>query len=163
MKLGSRSTYTVRTGFGASVAPIRMSRALSVAGVPGYETEGPLGRSRLAWFGGELLAERFVGARFVPPITILVRNEKEAQRKWKGRFESPEGVHQAEARLEQSAAKFRIGSKQFDAVKTRLQVWWPGHRSEVLSWYADGTGLLRQEQRTDGELKVSLELLSPGG
>jgi len=159
LEVGRSWTYTVRTGYVTYVESVRVERSLSVAGKKGYELAGPMGRSRVAWSSGVLRAESLPNARFDPPLPILIADGLAGKRTWSGSLESPEGRFEAKATLEQSPESIRVGVKRFDAVKTRVLLRYGGRRIEALTWYARDAGPVRQEQRTDGDLDVAMELL----
>lgn len=161
LRENAKWTYRVNNGYRMSVQSMRVTGQASVGNVQGWDIEGPNGVSRLAWDGGSLVAERFVNIRFVPPIPILTADDKKLSKHWKGRVETPAGYYDAEADIDQNTESIKIATHSYKAVKSRVKLFLPGKRTEVVSWFAAGSGLLRQEQRTDDKLDVSLEMLNP--
>lgn len=160
LREGQEWTYTVRTGYVTYVEPVKVARELSVAGTRGFELSGPMGTSRLAWKGGVLLADRYVNVRLEPPMPVLAGGRDEATMRWTGRLMGLGPGKPAEASLSQRPEALRVGTRQVQAIRTDLTLQDGTRRIEVVSWYEDGVGLVRQEHRTDGRLDVQLELLA---
>lgn len=151
LEVGRSTTYVVRTGMVEFVAPLKVKGTLSVAGVEGYELEGPLGTYRVAWKNKTLLAERLGGTRFNPPLPMLVAGAETAKRPWAGRIGFAGNVAQAMAELEQKPATLTLGTKRYDCTEVRIVARMPGREIELITHYGEGIGILRQEQRvSDG-------------
>lgn len=157
---GKAWTYKVFNGYATAIDELKVNKPLSVAGVSGWQIEGSLGQHRMAWSGSDLLCERTPNARFVPPLLLAIQGSDKARRTWKGRFEAQGQVWQAEGSFEQAQDKVKIAARTYQTTKTRIVLRWPGHRTELISWFAPGTGLIKQEQRTDDQLDLGLELVS---
>ena len=158
LKVGSQSTYLVSAGFEKMVDPIRVTRAIPVAGTTGFELTGTFGTSRLAWKGGELVAAQTSNAFFSPPIPLLTSDGKE--RKWSGRVESMGTRSQATATLTQKDKEtISIGTKQYTTRATELTINLPRGTIVINSWFDPKVGVVQQEQRTNGKFVLRLELL----
>lgn len=160
LREGKSWTYKVFNGYSTVIDELKVQKKLSVSGVSGWQIEGSLGQHRLAWSGKDLLCERTPNARFVPPLLLAIQGAETAKRPWKGRFEAQGQVWQAEGTFEQGHDKVKIAARSYQTTKTRIVLRWPGHRTELISWFAPGTGLIKQEQRTDDQLDLGLEYLS---
>lgn len=158
-KVGTQWTYTVRAGFQSYVEPVSVERHVSVAGVQGFELGGPLGQSRMAWREGRLVASRLGSARFDPPVPLLVPGGK-GPYEWKGTFGSLAGSGQATAILEQRTETVNLGARSLPCTRATLRVERGDETIELITWFSDGTGIVKQEQRTNGRQNLALELLS---
>jgi hypothetical protein len=155
---GSATTYVARFGFDARVEPIRIGRRISVAGVEGYELTGPLGVSRLGWREDVLYADQAANAWFSPSLPMLAEDEK--PRSWHGRLTAMGRTQPASAKLEHRKAKVEIGSRKIQATLAVLTVKLPTGVLELESWYAPGIGLVQQEQRTNGNRLIQLQMVT---
>lgn len=157
---GHEVTYLVKTGLAARVEPVRVVRNLPVAGVEGAELSGPLGTSRLAWKDGVLVADSLVNGRFSPPLPLLATDRK--ARTWHGRVETLGREQPGSAKLVHDQETLSLGARKVFTTKATLTLDLPqaGGKIEVISWYQSAVGLVQQEQRTNGQLVLQLQLLS---
>lgn len=164
LEVGQEVTYVVKTGFASAIEPVKIVRNLPVAGVRGVEMTGPLGSSRLAWKDGVLLADATSHGRFSPPIPLLDAKltEKSKPRTWHGRLEILGQEQPANAILTQKKETIALGSRRVATTVSTLTLDLPASNGkiELISWYQPGTGLVQQEQRTNGRRVLRLELLS---
>lgn len=159
---GHEWSYSVRGSLAEFVEPVKVLRRLPVAGVDGFELGGPLGTCRVAWKGNTLYATALAGlsvAEGSPPLPLLVGDGADRRLDWKGKLlVAGKGV-QASASLEQKPVNLSLPGRQYATLHTKLTVRTPEATVEVLTWYAEGIGPLRQEQRTNGAWDVGLEYL----
>jgi hypothetical protein len=157
---GRQVTYTVKTGLASRVEPMRITRELPVAGVSGVEVAGPLGASRLAWRDGLLAADATANARFKPPIPLLAPDLKD--RTWKGTVEAAGQIQSATATLRNEKDTITLGARKVLTTKSTLALDLPESKGsiELISWFQPGVGLVQQEQRTNGQFVLHLQLLS---
>ncbi len=164
LEVGRKWTYDVNAGLVSRIEPLAVTRETAVAGVRGYELAGPLGVSRLGWNGDSLLVDSFANARFTPAIPILNSQLKDAH--WHGRLESLGVVQPASASLIHKKVSLSFHSRQTPAVLTILSVKLPDRTMELQTWFSEGIGILRQEQRTrrtdlpGAERDIALQLRS---
>ena len=160
LKPGHEITYLVRTGLAARVEPVRVVRSLPVAGVNGAELSGPLGTSRLAWKDGVLVADSTTHGRFSPPLPLMSNDGKD--RVWDGHVETLGRVQPGHAKLTQTKETLSLGSRRIFTTKATLTLELPesNGRIELVSWFQPTVGLVQQEQRTNGQLVLQLQLLS---
>lgn len=160
LEVGREVSYVVRTGFTSTVEPVRVARRLPVAGVRGAELVGPMGASRLAWREGVLYADSTVNGRFSPPLPLLAEDGK--QRTWHGRLETLGQEQPASAILKHEKETLRLGSRRVATTLAKVVLDLPDSKGtiELDSWYQPGTGLVQQEQRTNGRRVLQLQLLS---
>lgn len=157
--LGTAWTYKIRTGYGAQhVVDASITKKLSVTGTEGFEFAGPLGATRMAWKNGALWAQNFANAQAQPAIPLL-RLDRQAA-KWKGTLETATGKEAATARLSHASEQLKIGGRDFESIRTELIVTRPRSSTTVTTWFVEGIGILRQEQRTNGDLDLRLEWVS---
>jgi hypothetical protein len=164
LEVGRTWTYSVDTGLTSFVAKVRVERRVPVGGVLGYELRGATGVSRLAWDGNRLVAAMLPQTRFNPPIPLAVAGARgEAKNpfrsRWRGNIEWFGKARSGVATLEQRQDRARLGSAEVPATLTVVRLSADNRTVELSSWFVDGIGLVRQEQRTDGILDVRLEYL----
>lgn len=153
---GTKWTYDVRTGFGAGhVEDVRVARRLSVAGTEGFELSGPLGQSRMAWKEGTLWMDRTNGVSFDPPAPLLKADESAAS--WKGKLRMPFGTEVATGSLSHGKETLKIAGRNFETTRSELSFERAVGTTTITTWFAAGTGIVRQEQRTRGALDLRLE------
>ena len=156
---GTVWTYKIRTGFGAQhVADVSITKRISVTGTEGFEVAGPLGASRLAWKNGALWAQTFANAQVQPAIPLLRLDRQSAQ--WKGALETTSGKERAAGRLSHGSEQHKLGGRDFEAVRTELVLTRPRSSTTLTTWFIEGIGIVKQEQRTNGELDLRLEWVS---
>lgn len=160
METGHRWTYSVRAGFFSRVEDLRVTRSISVAGRQGFELTSPTGSSRFVWKEGVLLAEDLPGTRFSPATPLLVGDRTQAERAWQGIVRTLAGEREARATLVQATDSLTLGGRSYETRRTVLSVEGLGPRLELRSWFAEGIGLLRQEQRVGDQLVRSIEYLA---
>jgi hypothetical protein len=174
LEVGKSWTYHVRAGLAVTVDEARVTRRLSVAGVPGCEIGGPLGFSRLAWKGGTLVADSLPNTRFLPALPLLAPGDpatahdaevtkgqglRKPVRTWEGAVETMGKQLPGSAELYQEEASVTLGVRRYPALKTTLRLSTAGKKIELVTWYVDGMGPLRQEQQTNGLQDVGMEYL----
>ncbi|MCX7800015.1 MAG: hypothetical protein N2109_06680 [Fimbriimonadales bacterium] len=164
LEVGRTWTYSVDTGLTTFVARVRVERRVPVGRALGYELRGSMGTSRLAWDGDELVASMLPQTRFNPPIRLAVAGARGDARNpfravWRGNVEWFGKARAGVATLEQRPDRARIGSAEVPATLSVVRLTTENRTVELSSWFVDGIGLVRQEQRTDGILDVRLEYL----
>lgn len=158
LEVGRSTSYVVKFGFNSRVEPVKIVRKIAVAGTEGYELTGALGVSRVAWKDGVLFADRAVNATFEPSLPLLTEDGKE--RTWHGRVVAMGNVNAASARLKQEDSTVDIGGRKVKTTLATLTVQMPKGKIELASWYAPGTGLVQQEQRTNGERVIQIQMVT---
>lgn len=157
---GNRWSYSVRAGFLTKVEDIEVRRRLSVADGSGWELGGTMGVSRLAWKDGILVAEDLPSTRFSPALPLLVGGQVEAKRQWSGIMRTLAGAKEAEAQLEQESEKITIGGRTYTTRRAKVTIVGLGAPIELTTWFAEGMGIVRQEQRIGDQLVRSMEYLA---
>lgn len=158
MKLGTKWTYTVRSGFRSYVEEVTVEREQSVAGESGFYLGGALGPATLAWGGSRLLASQVASNRFDPPIPILVVGS--AGWGWKGKIRGLGGGFDATMTAVATAEKLDLAGRKLTTTKSDLAIEVGGKTVRLTTWFSPGIGIVRQEQRTDGRQDLAIELLS---
>ncbi len=161
LALGSHWTYTVKEDkFATRVQELKVTRRVPVAAELGYEVEGPMGQIRLGWRDGILYANELPNTRVFRPIPLLDTRNPTASHQWSGQVESMGIALPATAKLTQKSEPVDIGAKRVDTLRADLAVYLPNNKViELDSWYAKGIGLVKQDQRTNGNLDIHLEWL----
>lgn len=158
LAVGRVWTFDVHGRRLGQVASMRVVRRLAVDGVEGYELAGPLGVSRLAWNGQRLVADCLCGTRYDPPIPLLDARLPSTPVAWRGAVQSPAASMPGQASLTHFAKDTMFGSRKTAAVETVLELQTGRRRMELDSWFVDGAGLVKQEERTDDVETVRLTM-----
>jgi hypothetical protein len=147
--------------FYASAEELSVDRSISVAGQPGWLINSPMGQSRVAWKGDELVGEALAYSRFAPAVPLAVSGRYEAERKWAGTIYVLNSPFPAKATLAQVRASEDVMGQKMDGVKAILTIDIPKLQRQVVleNTLIRGVGLVRQLQRTNGVLDVDLRLL----
>ncbi|HEY3781580.1 MAG TPA: hypothetical protein VGL56_10880 [Fimbriimonadaceae bacterium] len=159
LKLHEQWTYTVKNSFSTRVQKVAVARQIPVALTTGYELDGPMGISRLAWRDGTLYAEALPNTRIYKPIPLLVAKVGPATLHWSGEVQTLAGNQKAEATMVQVPDSIELGARKLDTVRSNLTVKLPNKTVELDTWYAKGIGPVKQDERTNGNLDVHVELL----
>lgn len=166
LRVGNEWSYNVKTGLPESVASVKVSRELPVAGQAGYELNSPMGVSRLTWKGELLVATVIGNSRFNPPLPLLNSIDQKQTTKWVGRMYAQGRTYEATATLTQEPSPLTREGRKHQAVKTVLLIRLPSRELEVQTWYAPGIGILNQVQRTRqgtegvGRFDIEMDYLS---
>lgn len=158
MEVGRTWTYQARAEFSTSFEPVSVRRQLSVAGAKGFELAGEHGVSRLAWKDGVLYAERWADATLSPPMPILGPEEDHVVRSWSGTVTYAGKSESGTATIRQAPVKVDVGGKKYSVRQSQIKVDMPSKTLEVVTDFAPGIGIVRQEQRTNLKFNLSLEL-----
>lgn len=158
MEVGNSATYRIR-GFRKDTTIVRVKRVLSVAGVRGFELQGPNGVSTVAWRGGVLVAEQLAGARLQPALPLLSPNQIDKEIEWEGKLTFLESSESATAKLVQSSSTEVYSGRKVKVIKSTLTLDTPKRLIELQSDYAAGIGMIKQLQRTNGKFDLELTRL----
>jgi hypothetical protein len=163
-------TYQVSSGFQKNVVTVKVGAKTSVGALEGRIFESPLGENRLSWQDSRLLGSQFANSQFNPPIPLLDDKkipEKSKSReavfveveRWKGKIESFGNQRSATAILSQRRDNIQLASGNTNVVETVLDIQIDKTRIEVRTWFERGRGIVRQEQHTNRNLVMSMQLL----
>jgi hypothetical protein len=150
----------VRAGFLSRVEDLSVTRSISVADVQGWEVSGSMGNSRLAWKDGNLLIEDLPGTRLSPAIPILFGNSDKASVKWSGIAKTLSGSREATAEIVQANDTVTIGGRTYETKRSEITLSGLGSPILLTTWFNEGIGMLRQEQRVGDQLVRSMEYLA---
>ena len=158
--MGRSWSYMVGSGFGPSrVEEVKVLRRVPVDGVTGYELGGNMGQSRVAWKGGVLEAAQLPNATFNPPIPLVVGGKDKARTDWKGMIGAMGRGTQASAVLIQEPDKLELSGKTVNTTKATLTIN-GSEKTELVTWFQNGVGPIKQEQRTNNVLTVKFDQIS---
>lgn len=166
LRVGNEWSYNVKTGLPESVASVKVTREVPVAGKTGYELMSAMGLSRMTWKGEMLVATVLGNTRFNPPLPLLNSIEQKQTTKWTGRMYAQGRTYEADATLSQEQTLLTREGRKHRAIKTVLLIRLPNREMEVQTWYAPGIGILNQVQRTRqgtegvGRFDVEMDYLS---
>lgn len=167
-------SYTSKSAFQDNVVNLKVGSKVSVGGITGRVLASELGESRVAWDNHRLIASMLSNTVFIPPIPLLVDDKVPDKKKgregdfvpveeWSGTFESLGKVRRAKATLSERRSTLQLTFGETNVVETVLRVQIDGMKDdsalELRTWFERGKGIVRQEQRTNRELVVSLEFL----
>ncbi len=162
LRVGNEWSYGVKTGLPETVASVKVTREIPVAGKTGYELTSPMGISRMTWKGERLVATVLGNSRFQPPLPLLNSIEQKYTEQWEGRMYAQGRTFAARATLSQEPVPLTREGKKHRAIKTILLIQLPSQELEIQSWYAPGVGILNQVQRTrqgtDGVGRFDVEM-----
>lgn len=157
----SHWTYTVQLPFRNTVAEIKTAGHVPVGTQEGWRLQGDQGAASLAWKGSRLIATELAGAQYDPPLPLLdVSLRKDATMSWSGTVVAGGKSQPGEAVISQEKDKRRVSGTEFSCLRVRHEIKTAGKTLELITWFTPNRGILRQEQRIDGELTHSLEWLS---
>ncbi len=163
MAVGDTWSYQSRTGLNSSVVDLRVARKLPVGSGPGFELVCQAGASRLAWRGDTLVASQLAGTFYSPPVPVFVPAGKTPVA-WEGTVTQMGKSTQAKGAASVADSEAKAGSKTVPAKQVTLTIESGGTQTEVTTWFVNGLGIVRQEQRINGLLVNRLTYLSgPGG
>ena len=157
--IGTTWTYKVRTGFGAQhVVDATITKRLSVTGTEGFEIAGPLGATRMAWKDNTLWAQNFGNAQALPALPLLRVDRQPSE--WNGTLETSSGREKASARLTHDNEKLESAGRPIPTIRTQLVIKRPRSTTTLTTWFSEGIGIVRQEQRTEGKFELRLDRVS---
>lgn len=170
LKEGKEWSYQVKSGFRDSVVTLKVGKPISVGGLRGFAINSDLGESRFAWDGRTLVASKLANTVFVPPIPILaedkIPDKKNARENefvpaitWKGRITSFGKSRTATGGLSQRRSMLQTVTGDIAVVETVVKLDIGAIPMELRTWFQRGTGIVKQEQRTNRKWLVGLELL----
>lgn len=161
LRVGEQWGFIVQSARQSIVANIKVTREAAVGGVPGFELAGPSGISRMAWKNGQLIASELSGTRYSPPIVLCASDIPKKAISWQGTLSTPLHDYPASASNKLDLDQTSIGGQTFKAVRSVLVIQFQGSSEiELKTWYVKGMGIIRQEQRTNGQQVLSMERLS---
>jgi hypothetical protein len=167
---GNEWTYSTRTAFQNPASVIKVGPKVAVGSVEGRVLSGNFGESRMAWDGPRLIVSQLSNSRFSPPIPLFREDkipDKKKQREqefvnvdaWKGRVESFDQSRSATAILQQRRSQIDRNGRKVNVVESLLTITLGKSEIEIRTVFERGKGILRQEQRTNRNLVLSLDLL----
>jgi hypothetical protein len=131
---------------------------VAVGNSNGYELKSDLGVIHLAWTNGNLVTDQMASSRFLPPLPILTEVSKKPVA-WQGWIDTGDRREAARAKIVTDHAKLSLHGLLVDTTRTTVALSLADRQISLINWYRSGVGLVRQEQRTDGRLDMTLEYL----
>lgn len=147
----------VKTTFVTRAEDVKVLRRVPVDGVSGFELGGQMGQSRIAWRDGVLIAEQLPNVTFSPPIPLLQAGAAKARKQWRGMVTVLGRSNPGTAVLIQEPESLQLGMKKVKTTRATLTIQSGGNVLDLVTWYQAGEGPVRQEQRTNNRMDVSLE------
>lgn len=148
--------YTVQGEFDTFPDTVKTVGRVPVGQVEGFELVGGMGVSRLAWQGDTLLASELAGQRFHPPIPLLAPTALD----WTGTWESGGKAKPANAKFSWKPTETTVSGRKTKALESVLKFVANGRTTVLTTWFVEGIGIYRQEQRTDDRRDRRLDYLS---
>lgn len=155
LKEGQTWTYRVRTPHYEYLEEIKVKGRVAVGSTSGYVLTSQLGQTHVAWSQGALWTTRIGHTIFVKPAPLF--DGEAPKRTWKGAISIAGRTAKAEGVLECANEEIRVSGLNVKSRRATLTVQSSGSTIECTTWMAPGFGILKQEQRTNGMLDVSLE------
>jgi hypothetical protein len=160
LQIGHKWSYMIRSGMRSRVETLEVTLSIAVAGVKGWQLEGPMGISRLAWKNKTLYVDQVPGTCFSPPIPLLDMQHPKGTWHWKGFLTQGHKTIECTAEIEQIPEKYTLGMRQYPTLKTTLTMKMPQKNTELITWFVDNIGILCQKQYTNHRLDCSMEYMS---
>lgn len=157
LEQGREWKYLVSTSSGSSVASLAVIEKARVGLTTGWRISGEKGDLRLAWNRQRLVASELSAAQFDPPITLIKTDAKAGSWKWHGTIRSRGFEAASTAECLQQPDRIKIAGNERACLLTIIRLQFRGNNIELRSWFQDGIGIVRQEQRVDDKLIVALE------
>lgn len=110
----------------------------------GWLLESDMGDSRLAWDGERLLASEMAGVRYSPPIPIYAPDGE----RWSGVVLTAGSDKRATATIATSNAELNVAGRPHQTVMCVLTLDSGDGQVQLTTWFFEGLGILRQEQRS---------------
>jgi hypothetical protein len=153
----SEWTYQSRAGLRSFIASVEVQDQVPVAGGPGWRLVSDFGESHWAWKDGVLVASLLPFAAFDPPLPMLDPTWNSQPEVWEGIVELPSEPVEGSAEILAETTELEINQQDTPATKIthRMDIGREGLLLET--WFVDGIGIARQEQRRGERLELMLE------
>jgi hypothetical protein len=166
MPLAAGKKWTYHAHYGIQdqrVESVLATREVAVGDGDGFELSGPMGTSRLGWNGHTLVADEAANAFFSPSIPLLT-DDGRPPAPWAGQIRVNGHTYDAKSDLVQSPkpVKMTVSGQNFSTRAAKLTVYLLPNRGKIVldSWFQPGVGLVQQEQRTNDDLVVQIQLVT---
>ncbi len=157
---GSRWSYTMRSGLISRVEEVSVLGAVSAGDTTGVRLAGPMGESVLFWKDHWLMAETLAGTRFDPALPILLGSRPGSTTTWHGTVTVAGRSSSANATITQAKSSYKISGRSVPSLIVKTQLKSGGHVTAVDTWFAEGIGIVKQDQSRDDRWSRSLEYVS---
>jgi hypothetical protein len=128
---------------------MRTARPAPVSSFSGWEIDSDFGVSKMAWSSESLLASELSGARFEPPIILLKPGLGDGDEvTWSGTMRVGGVDKEATAVLSQKSEKIEVENESYQTLRAELLISTKETDLSLLTWYAKGIGIVRQQQRS---------------
>ncbi len=155
LEVGKSWTYHVIAGLNTPVESVKVVRPVAVDGVEGYELNGPLGVSRLAWKQNSLIAGSTANLIFHPALPLLAANGKKTA--WAGEVTWLGRAIKATADISQEPNSLQLSPRTLETIKSTVVLHLPSRSLFLETWFAPTQGIVKQIQRGAGN-RVDIEL-----
>jgi len=156
LRTGTEWTYRVRSGFDLRIELVRVTGPIAVAGGDGWQLNGPMGESRLAWREGVLLAEQLPGTRFAPAIPLL-RVTDLSGKFWQGFVSANGHTQSAQADLRMVQESLMLAGRKRQALRSTVTLNLKPTALVLDSWFVADIGIVRQELRRGDALVRAMD------
>jgi hypothetical protein len=161
LAVGRTWSYRVDSGLQTEIKPVRVTRPVAIMDVEGYELNGVLGVSLLAWRHGVLIQQSGANIRYEPPLPILYANRSHGD--WKGSVSWFGRSEPASAEISQRPASINLGARQVSTTQSEVDLKLSTKTIRLITWFESGVGIVKQEQRTNDQLDYGLEMVASTG
>ncbi len=157
---GNEWKYHLYDKMNSKVVEIKVSGETRVGIGKGTQLWGNHGNTKMAWRGGKLYVSDLATMSFDPPIIMLQPGQPKSQWKYEGeaktRFQS-ETIH---AVITQEPKKYTIAETEFDCLQVKIFMKFQNQEIEQITYYSKNIGIIRQEQRNNGEFVYAMDWIS---
>lgn len=160
LKTGNTWVYEASTPIGKNVRTLKVDGPTSVGPYHGMALSSEAGETDLAWANGTLMASKLSGVAFAPPLPLVKEAGGKGAWSWQGKMRTPTGLFDAKASMVASSEDRLVVGRKAKTTQVVMTLEAPGAKTEVVSWYERGVGLVGQEQRNAGALVTKLVYVS---
>lgn len=156
---GKTWRYVAKTPLRSGTYRVRVTGETRVGLVRGYLLASESGNTKMAWSRNSLVVSQIGGIEFYPPLTLLKPLEGKTSWTYTGTIKTPFAEESSRIRISQEPAELTIGGISHPTILVTLTMFFQNQNIEWKTWFAEGRGILRQEQRNNGRFALSLELI----
>ena len=141
---GNVWNYVVSLDGDIAYQELRVVGRTAVGPHNGWLLESDMGDSRLAWDGDRLIAAEMAGVRYSPPIPIFAPDGE----RWSGVVRTAGTRHESTATVATSNEMLDVAGRSHQTVMCVVTLESSDGPVQLTTWFFEGMGILRQEQRS---------------
>ncbi len=156
----SKWSYQAEPGLQNEVLDLEVIGRVPVGDSNGWRLNSGWGETHLAWQDNSLISSLLGGTRYDPPLPILSNLAATQRKEWKGDIILAGKRIQANGYITTSITDTRVGSLELPSIQSTLKLNLGKDEQEILTWFVQDYGIVRQEQRKNGLLVNRISYLS---